>query len=60
LRPGAGHRGDNVPPPNADENHIRSSYDTGIVQVMADLAGEPGSAERRRVLVMINHYIDPT
>ena len=47
-------------PPNADENHIRSSYCNGILEVTADLAGEPGSAERRRVPVMINHYIDPT
>ena len=47
-------------PPNADESRIRSIYGNGILEVTADLATEAAQSERRRVPVMVNHYIDPT
>jgi HSP20 family protein len=47
-------------PPNADETRIRSIYGNGILEVTADIGIEASPQERRRVPVMVNHYIDPT
>jgi HSP20 family protein len=47
-------------PPNADESRIRSIYGNGILEVTADLATEATQQERRRIPVMVNHYIDPS
>jgi HSP20 family protein len=47
-------------PPSADESRIRSIYGNGILEVTADLATEATQQERRRIPVMVNHYIDPS
>jgi HSP20 family protein len=47
-------------PPNADESRIRSIYGNGILEVTADLTTEATQQERRRIPVMVNHYIDPS
>ena len=47
-------------PSDADGSRIRSIYGNGILEVTADLATEAAREERRRVPVMVNHYIDPS
>jgi len=47
-------------PEDADEDHIRASYGSGILEVVVTLKDEPPGEALRRIPVMRNMHLKPT
>ena len=47
-------------PAGADEDHIRASYDHGVLEVAVSIKDQAAEKAQKRVPVMLNKHIKPT